>query len=212
MIQSSLVSASKCVQLSLSKSIIIILRTAEKVLKKMWQNIGQTSGLFAGRESVSEAEPLIGELHEAWSVGESTSCADRKQNQNRQWLTRREHCWNMAEFYETTAARTLYDVTEVTVVGAVIKQAVPECGHGWSLNSTQIQKVNYIYSILFSFFFEFLLNQRISSPKNQSYHMKSRLTFCSPRNRSGASQQNSVAAFYETTEVAGDKTRDPKSI
>lgn len=34
------------------------------------------------------------------------------------------------KFYETTAARTLYDVVEVTVVGAVIKQAVPECRHG----------------------------------------------------------------------------------
>ena len=101
MIQSSLVSASKCFQLSLSKSILFIFRTAQKCLKKkkkMCQNTGQTSGLFAGRESISEAEPLVGELHEARSAVESTSCTGRKQNQNRWGLTNpqtvRECCWN----------------------------------------------------------------------------------------------------------------------
>lgn len=34
---------------------------------------------FAFRESNSKAEPLIGELYEAWSLGESTSCAGRKE-------------------------------------------------------------------------------------------------------------------------------------
>ena len=166
MIQSSLVSASKCFQLSLSKSILFIFRTAQKCFKKkknMCQNTGQTSGLFAGRESISEAEPLVGELHEARSAVESTSCTGRKQNQNRWGLTNpqtvRECCWNLTEmkFYETTPAPTLYDVAEVTVVGAVIKQAVPECRHGRALNSRQIKQVNYIYSVLRKQSFGFFL-------------------------------------------------------
>lgn len=154
-IQSSLVSASKRVQLSLSK--YVIFRTVEKCLKNVTKHRSDIRIICRQRVRIRGRAThwWTPRSLERWWVH---SLPDRKQNQNRRWLTNpqtgREHCWNMTEmkFYETTAARTLYDVVEVTVVGAVIKQAVPECRHGWSLNSEQIQQVKYIYSILFFFF------------------------------------------------------------
>ena len=41
--------------------------------------------------------------------------------------------------------------------------------------------------------------------------MESQVKFCSPQNISGASQQNSVAAFSETTEVEWDLLENVKT-
>lgn len=53
-----------------------------KEISTMTKHIFQIIQSFAGRVSNSEAEPLVSELYEAWSLGESTSCTDGKQKDN----------------------------------------------------------------------------------------------------------------------------------
>lgn len=51
----------------------------------------------------------------------------------------KKYHWSLCE-----NPHTLYYVAEVTVVGAVVKQAVPECRHGRTLNSNQVKHAHDI--------------------------------------------------------------------
>lgn len=63
---------------------------------------------------------------------------------NKQSSDRDTYCWQTKSFkrYHWSQCEnhhTLYYIAEVTVVGAVIKQAVPEWRHWWTLNSNQVK-------------------------------------------------------------------------
>lgn len=48
----------------------------------MMKHTFEISELFAGRQSITKADPLVGVFYEAWRFGESTSFTDRKQKDN----------------------------------------------------------------------------------------------------------------------------------